>query len=315
MFNFEGVKVLQAIKAARIEKSSRNFPFIHIREFQLSIKTKHLFLIGMLSIGLIFLNSCGRRTPPRPNIVKTSFQHLKVIQRGEQLRLFWEMKKAIPETGNSEQFKIEELQVEPDCTNCIPQLSKVYIAPFPSEHFIISGKQVFFYPAIRKDLKFYLYKVMHQSEDGENFNNPQVANFRGFVDFPEMPPLQWHWLPKSSLPELPKFPVAALPSSVKNFRLLRFSWKPQQEKIEFYFPNRDEVVQRKLFYRVNLYKKNQGDAWPETPINRKPIAENFFIDYQVPGEKAFLYQMRWVDSRGNESGASSTYVISLKPNP
>lgn len=187
------------------------------------------------------------------------------------------------------------------------------MAPFPSDHFIISGKHVFFYPITRKDLKVHIYKVIYQTEDGNNLSNPQVAHFTGFSDYPSPSSLRWDLLPQGALPKLPKIPIVTIPSSAKEARLLRLSWELEQEKVEFYFPNQNELAQRKLFYRVNLYKKKEGDPWPELPLNEKPIAENFYIDYQLPSEQAFLYQMRWVDSEGNESGPSATYPVSLKP--
>lgn len=269
--------------------------------------------MGLIVFGLILPTACGRRTPPRPAKAKPTFSQLKVIQRGDHLRLSWVMQKSVPPQSNAQQFQIEELELDSHCINCQPQLVQSNFLLFPSEHFIISGRQVYFHPIVSKDLKVHIYKVTHQTEDSEDLSNPQVANFIGFVDFPPPPSIQWTWLPPDSLPNLANIPAATIPSQAKEIRLLRLSWKRQQEKIEFYFPSQGEATQRKLYYRVNIYKTQEGTPWPEGPINGRPIAETFYIDYQRQTAHAFLYQMRLVDSRGNESAPSITYTIASKP--
>jgi len=273
------------------------------------------FQILLLSVCVgisVGISACGRWTPPHPTKAKDSFGQLQVFQRGEALRLSWVMKKAIAAPA-TQRFRIEELELKPDCIKCPPQLTKVYQIPFPSEHFTISGKNVYFLLLTRKDLNVHLYKVTHQSEDGDELSSPQAATFTGFVDFPAPPLFRWRWLPPETLPQLAGIPTADIPSQAKEIRVLRISWEPLQERVEFYFAGQADLTQKKIFYRINIYRTPQGKPWLERPINGRPIAEPFYIDYQKQTDPAWHYQMRLVDSRGNESAPSGTYTIAPEP--
>lgn len=264
---------------------------------------------GWICLGLIFFTACGHRTPPYPIPPQTSFDQLAIIQRGEQLRLSWVMQQPIPKDSGSQQFQIETSTLDPQCLQCEPESEPPRILPFPSKQFTFDGNRVHISLVTEKDLKIHTYKITHQDGNGNPLSPPQVVNFTKFVEFPPLPTMQWHFLPTSTLPKLDQLP-GRIPPQAKDIRLLRLSWQPQQEKVEFYFSNQGKVVQNPRYYRINIYKTAIGTPWPDRPINGQPVAEAFYIDYQLKTKHAFLYQIRLVDSQGNESGLSNIYTIS-----
>ncbi len=257
---------------------------------------------------MTILVSCGRRTPPRPIIPSPTFVELEAMQRGEHVRLSWVMQDGIFRESGTQIFLIEEMELDPQCISCQPELVRVQSLPFPSRHFVVERGRVFFRSVLKKDLKMHIFKVTHQNREGNDLSESQAVHFPQFVDFPPLPMLEWNQLPIDSFPVL-KDLSEKLPTSLEEIQLLRFSWQSPQEKIKFYFPNQKTVAQRPVFYRVNLYRRLPGQAWSEHPVNMKPIAENFYIGYQEKSEPEYLYQIRLVDSRGNESAPSITYSI------
>ncbi|MBF0289391.1 MAG: hypothetical protein HQM14_16365 [SAR324 cluster bacterium] len=268
-----------------------------------------------LAVMLVFVSvlvACGRRTPPRPERVTPTFEKLEAIQRGESIRLSWTMQAPIPLETNSQQFFIEELMLDPQCVRCEAKQVKQYSLPFPSHHFNLSGKRVSFHPDVHKGLESYIYKVTHQTKNGDALGKTQVIQFTGFVGFPPLPNLHWKRIAKKLLPELRNIPNTPLPTQIKNYKLIRLSWKQQPEKLEFYFSVPQDMVQRTLFYRMNIYKTEQGQPWSDQPVNAHPIKEAFYIDYLPQEEHTFLYKLRLVDSQGNESTPSTIYSIPTK---
>ena len=266
-----------------------------------------VFIVGVFC-SLIFIAACGRRTPPRPVKPTPSFVGLEATQRGEHVRLSWVMQKVIPQETDLQIFLIEEMELNPQCIACQPELIKAQSLPFPSQHFVVERRHVYFHSSLKKGLKMHIFKVTHQNRDGIDLSATQAIQFTQFVDFPPLPKLEWSWLQTDSIPLL-KDLSERLPTNLEEIQLLRFSWQPTKEKIEFYFPNQKSLAQRPVFYRVNLYQTLPEQPWPERPINANPIAENFYIEIQGKTKHEFLYQMRLVDSRGNESTPSITYSI------
>ncbi len=268
---------------------------------------------AVMLVFVVILGACGRRTPPRPEQVKPTFGQLQAIQRGDKIQLSWILEAPVPAETNAQWFLIEELALDPHCVRCQAKLVKQYSLPFPSPHFTLSENRVHFYPTTHKDLRAYIYKVTHQSKDRDALGSTQAAQFSGFVDFPPLPVLHWKRIVKDALPALQNIPSASLPSQIKNYQLIRLFWERPSEKHEFYFSISQDMVQRMLFYQMNIYKTELGQPWPDQPINAHPIKESFYIDYLPQTEHTFLYQLRLVDSQGNESTPSVTYSIPAKP--
>ena len=281
--------------------------FRSVVDQRLEWKFSKILIVGIF-ISMTILVSCGRRTPPRPIIPSPTFVELEAKQRGEHVRLSWMMQEGIPRENRTQNFLIEELELDPQCISCQPELVRVQSLLFPSRHFVVERGRVFFRSSLKKDLKMHIFKVTHQNREGDDLSESQAVQFPQFVDFPPLPMLEWSKLPIDSFPVL-KDLSERLPTSLEEIQLLRFSWQSPKEKIKFYFPNQKSVAQYPVFYRVNLYRRLPGQPWPEHPINMKPIAENFYIGYQEKNVPEFLYQIRLVDSRGNESTPSITYSI------
>ena len=269
------------------------------------------FTIGLVGLGVIFFSACGRKTPPRPITLEAAFGQLAIIQRGNHMQLSWVMHQSLPSERGPRQFQIEESQLNPQCLQCPPEVVAVFTWPFPSKNFFFEGRQVRVLLPLRKDLNVHNYKITYQDALGNALNPPQGINFTSYVEFPPLPTLQWKFLPEGTRPQLQSLP-AKIPSETENIRLLRLSWERQQETVEFYFSNQGGMTQRDRFYRVNIYKTALGEPWPQNPINAQPVAATFYIDSQLKTEHAFDYQIRWVDSRGNESPPSITYTIAPK---
>lgn len=251
---------------------------------------------------------CGRKTPPRPIISAPSFSEVKAIQKDEQIRLSWKMRTT---KVNNQFFHIEELALDPYCVACELEPTKTYLLPFPSDHFIVEGKTVFFRPAVQKNLKVYVFRVTLQDQEGGLLGKTQATQFTGFVDFPEPQALQWKWLPQGSFPDLKNLPIPENVTDIKEGRFIRFSWEAQVEANVMNFPKQENATEQKVYYRVNLYKTEPGKPWPELPLNQQPISGSFYIDYQKQTEHTWQYQFRLVDSKGNESLPSSIYKTQI----
>ena len=108
------------------------------------------------------------------------------------------------------------------------------------------------------------------------------------------------------------------------------------------FSGSGNYFEKKKNFKVNLYRKRIGENWPEIPQNFKSSKKNyyldkmelnlfsvknkekinlqnkntssrfpFYIDLQGENSDTWLYQIRLVDSLGNESLASETITINL----
>lgn len=240
---------------------------------------------SLLIVGLFFFIGCGHLTAPKPLAKRDPFVNLEVIQKGNRVRLSWEMKISPPLDQASRQFYIEDLVLKPYCIDCKPSPIKTFIVPFPSEHFIISGRKVYFYPQVDKDLNIHVFRVTFQTFDGDNIGKTEIARFTGFVDFPELSSLQWEWLSNETFPSI--FPKAEIPDHLEIIEILKLSWERQLERIELILNQRlleeREVLleKREVYYRVNIYKTRIGALWPEKPINSDPIDGPLFFDFQT----------------------------------
>ena len=124
--------------------------------------------------------------------------------------------------------------------------------------------------------------------------------------------------------------------------IMRFSWPQIADKGLKRLQGQGSYFAEQQKYQVNLYRIRNGEKWPETPINSKSSSNNYYLDklklqiYHVIREQlkdaqadnssvklpfyvdlrgqngdTWLYQLRLVDSFGNESSASETITVYL----
>ncbi len=276
--------------------------------------SKKILALGVLCL---LISTCGRRTPPRPIPLGkevSAFHSLSVKQRGNRIRLSWVMQRPFDPKSGLNRFVIEEMRLQPHCVDCPPPRRQIFIHPFPSDHFQISGQRIYYYPDTEKDLDSRAYTVTYETSDGEVLSDPQVIQFRSFSDFPGSFDLVWEWVRPEDIVPLREMGLVTLSDIEQSARLLKLSWNPISEKVEFELDQSQVMTQRTVFYRVNIYRRSLESEWSEIPIHSDPISDSFYIDSQPQTEHIFLYQIRLVDSQGNESSPSPTYTISA-PQP
>ena len=123
---------------------------------------------------------------------------------------------------------------------------------------------------------------------------------------------------------------------------MRLSWPQIPRNSLKHFQGKGIFFKEQKNFPVNLYRIRQGENWPETPINKKPRLRNYFLDkinlyFYLDNEKkanesekdssssqlafyvdllgqnsdTWMYQLRLIDSFGNESLASEKITVNL----
>ena len=124
--------------------------------------------------------------------------------------------------------------------------------------------------------------------------------------------------------------------------VLRLSWPLFSDKGSKRLQGKGNYFDGMGFYQAYIYRKRNGEEWPETPINSNsaqnnhfldklkvdiPITNNkhlkdlnptispadlsFYIDLRGQNGDTWSYKLRLIDRFGNESAASET--VSFKP--
>ena len=76
--------------------------------------------------------------------------------------------------------------------------------------------------------------------------------------------------------------------------------RDSSENVEFRWQNDKFLAHNQMYYRVNIYRSEDGRRWPETPLTLQPIQENFALVPELRSDPGH-YHVRWVDRSGNES--------------
>lgn len=291
---------------------------------------KFKFITYLWCLLTLTLLSCGRRSAPQPwpGTSVVSISGFNASQRDGKIRLSWSMETDIPSDPGKEQIVIVEETVKPHCLDCKPDNYRHYVIPFPSKHVHISGVGVYFYlPQLPMDAYVHIYTLFHQTDEGINLGLPVVTRFEGFVDFPIPPIPKIELIYSPILKDVSTFIIPGIPGSLENGLLYKFSWAPKVERAEFVLIQNTEMLKQEIFYKVNLYRTNEGSPWSEVPYKpgiEKPYVflfqpqEDFsfstslddipikvpFLHYFKSQNQNYLYQIRLVDSLGNESKPS-----------
>ena len=124
--------------------------------------------------------------------------------------------------------------------------------------------------------------------------------------------------------------------------ILRLSWPQILGNSLKRLQGKGDFFKEQKNFLVNLYRIRKGERWPETPINKKPRLRNYFLDkinlyffldnkkhtndfekdssssklafyVDLLGQNSdtWIYQLRLIDSFGNESLASEKITVNL----
>ena len=300
--------------------------------------TKHLLLLGCC-LFLVF--SCGRRTPPKPKLgipEDITISSVSVIQRGSQIRLSWKMISKLPAPG-LEQIVVEEDIVQPYCFTCRSAAIRRYVIPLPSDPILIFGDTLVFYPpSVFPDPNIHMFTLFHQTTQGKLLGKPGIAKLEGFVAFPEIPTPRIELVHPQALEGVQSHFFPGSPTQLEGGQFYKLSWESKVEKSEFLFPNTGEPIKNIVYYKTNLYRTQQGYPWPEYPFQssltqpfymlfqpqeyflskRNPQGipmRDSFLDFYKHQNKNYLYQIRLVDSKGNESEPSAIVAVRQSQEP
>ena len=95
---------------------------------------------------------------------------------------------------------------------------------------------------------------------------------------------------------------------VEGFRAVRLYWRPRRERIVRTITSERVMVKQDRFYRVNLYRRASGGAWPLRPLNVHPVETGQLV-LRVADAEAVAFHLRLVDQFGNEGPPSPPVSI------
>lgn len=217
---------------------------------------------------LLLLPGCGKKGPVRPlsQPLPAAPGKLAVRQLGMRFLLAWDL----PQTNQNdtpltdlEGFRIYKMQYDlaedcPDCRDTSVLLDEVDL-DYP-ENARRSGDRVFFWDAELRPGSGYQYRVVPLTRRKREGAPTQVR-----LPF-SVPPLA---------------PARAQGSG--HDRLVRLSWEPA-----------DGARQAGEWLGYNLYRRLPDEPFPTRPLNKAPLAEPAYQDYQVENGRTYLYAVRSV---------------------
>ena len=280
-------------------------------------------LLWSLSL-LLFVVGCGYRTPPQPDPVEprlATFQNPKAIYRGESLRVSWEVMnpqllREWTESLQAQQRFVIETRLRSDpCVRCNVQIGPEYVLEADSPLLEREGNRFYFFPPLPQNpMEVTLFRVRHEQR-----STGGTLSISGF--FSAGLPAYFARPPEVTIEELnpqelvvgrvPLLDRARLLAGDRNaLRLLRLRWEPLAEKVEFRWQNEQFLEHNQQYYRVSVYRSEDGRRWPETPLSLEPVEGAFLLLPELRDRPAY-YHLRWVDQRGHESLPSS--IITYAP--
>ena len=283
----------------------------HQEETQFSKVCRSVVII----LIVLFLAACGYRTAPQPDPEKPqlkTFQNPQAIFRGESLRLSWqliepELLKELASEGKLEdhRFEIETLIREEPCSRCELRVGSRYVLDFNSPQLEREGNLFYFFPPLSANpQEVTFFKIRHVFIPTNNLISISDYVSAGLpTNFIQVPELTIEEVsPKNLAANLDSFLEQSQPLSgdLNNIRLIKILWKPLSENVEFRWQNDKFLAHNQMYYRVNIYRSEDGRRWPETPLTLQPIQENFALVPELRSDPGH-YHVRWVDRSGNES--------------
>lgn len=286
------------------------------------------------------------------------------------------LKRLSEDQGQQDYFLLQILSQDLDCRDCeIDKKPPIHLLN-SSNSIIHEGDNLFYYLELPQDtLKIFQYQLSHMGPGKKLLSPVQTVLLKQSNKFPEVfaPELQLVQIEdekriihfafgkitinkttvvvdkteklleqKNGLTENPEvIEINIRQKPVKRALIVRLSWPLYYDRGLNRLKGKGEYFEKQNLFQVYLYRTRSGEAWPEIPINRKSVANNyfldklnvyippityphmtdthpgiisaklsFFIDLLSQNRDTWLYQLRLVDSFGNESSASET--ISFK---
>lgn len=227
-----------------------------------------LHLMLLLLLLLVALAGCGKKGPVRPlkQPLPAAPRELAIRQLGMGFVLGWD----IPEANQNgtpltdlEGFRIYRMRYDPaeDCPECrdtsilIEEVDLDYLRDVTRR-----GDRLYFWDTDLKPGYAYKYRVVP-------FN---LKNRDGAPATAQRPMM------------LPPSPPSGLIATGHD-RLVRLHWEPMEE-------DRQDVE----WIGYNLYRHDSGAPFPPRPLNREPLRNPFFEDFDVENEKTYTYALRSV---------------------
>lgn len=286
-----------------------------VGEHQETIQFSRTCRSVFLSLILFSLIACGYRTLPQPDPEKPqlkTFQNPRAIFRGESLRLSWqliepELLKELASEGKLEnhRFEIDTLTREEPCSRCELRVGTRYVLDFNSPQLEREGNLFYFFPPLSVNpQQVTLFKIRHVIIPTNNLISVSDYVSAGlptnFIRVPELNIEEVH--PKNLSTNLDSLLEQnhMLSKDLKDVRLIKMVWQPLSENVEFRWQNDNFLAHNQMYYRVNIYRSEDGRRWPETPLNLQPIKESFALVPELRSNPGY-YHVRWIDRSGNES--------------
>lgn len=266
-----------------------------------------LFLL--LNLLLFLMVACGRRTPPKPEQETQVIHDFSVRQIHEELRFSWQID---PEQAKAKElagFELHIYSLESMCPTCEPILIRQLKLPFPSNTFKILDNRVYLSVPAQFDLKGRQFELQPLDSDDDDIGSPFTAGLSQFVRIPTPPRPQWSRIkPGAMLPS----DQLNMPEKLLNLAdvvSIKISWQLKVSQLVFRVTPPNPPVQTPEYYRTNVYRKIGGDQWTPLPLNKKPLSDDYYIDFIVNNDQNYEYQIRFVDTLGNESAPSPVLTL------
>lgn len=232
----------------------------------------------LLLCGAVGLAGCGLRTQPQPvALVLPTVETISLRQQDARIVLAWQQPPASQAHGAPEAYAVSIVRTPLDCPMCEPVIVVERRVPASGEPWMYEVLPLAPEPA--------LWRARVQPEFAAGLAAPSpVALLEAPVQIPSHA-LEGAWL------------------GAERARL-RLSWAVRREREVRFVTAEGEVGTRVLYYRVNIYRRSPGGAWPLAPINAEPIAGGSLT---LPADATLRlseFALRLVDQAGNEGPLS-----------
>lgn len=307
----------------------------------------------------------GLKVQQRDSRVRLSWK-INKTERNNRLEKFEE------QLEGGDYFIIHQKLIKLDCTDCdSAELNELKVM-IPSDSMIQDGNQIFYYLKLPENgLNIYSYQISHFGPDDEIFSKSKSVSLRRSNVFPKLPVPELHIVQIEDRSQILRFPFGKvvqhkkieiydgreneqmkLTENKENSEEPTIQIKPQTEFRAFTlkiswprilnqslkgFTGKGDYFEEQELYRSYLYRTQDRERWPETPININSALGNnfldmlimrifplnvpfsadthpdvfpsrilFYIDLSVKYVDTWHYKIRLVDRFGNESESSET---------
>jgi hypothetical protein len=250
---------------------------------------------------------CGKSTAPEPvSRAAPAPENVTAVQQGDEILVSWPLpsQEKLDGLGGLTGFILSIDDLRYDCLSCEPLQVREKVLDRKDPRIDLEGNRAFYVDKPVEARRVWRVRVAYRFGAGRSLpSRPQLV--RGLVPIPKP-------LFRAELSE--RLPSAAeAPGTGAEVSLI---WEPLLERKMLVMAPGIPPAERSLNYRVNAYRRVQGQPWPRFPVNHEPVPGPFWRDRisreavnQAAGR--FEYALRWLSESGAEGPLSDTIGVDV----